>query len=230
MVINKVRSDSEKEKRKKKKLGSTWLISIWLNAEQNDPPPSPTPTPADLNLRTSCTYLAVFIREFFLVCVALVMPFLALVDRVLREPVSLLVRAWDSWSKGCEFESRQERQVNFLPQCQRCVLTVFRCPFHPRGTAVARKRPRSFFSKSAGGRWHLTRTRLWPNEVGVGWLPRCPDIDWKPIRKRAHTQLVWKHSATVVTVDWLGAVRVELVCTSSSTLFKRKRKKAKGRE
>ena len=29
---------------------------------------------------------------------------------------SLLVRAPDSWSKGCEFESRQERRENFLLQ------------------------------------------------------------------------------------------------------------------
>ena len=39
-------------------------------------------------------------------------------------------------------------------------------------------------AKSAGGRLHLnTHT---PNQVGVGWLCRCPGIAWEPIRKRAH--------------------------------------------
>ena len=46
---------------------------------------------------------------------------------------SLLVRwrAPDSWSKGCESESRQERRENFLLQSQLCVLTLIRCPLHP---------------------------------------------------------------------------------------------------
>ena len=56
----------------------------------------------------------------------------------------LLVRAPDSWSKGCEFESRQERRENFLLQSQLCVLTRIRYSFQPRVTTVARKRPRSF--------------------------------------------------------------------------------------
>ena len=33
---------------------------------------------------------------------------------------SLFVRAFDSWSKGCEFESRQERRKNFFSS-QLCV-------------------------------------------------------------------------------------------------------------
>ena len=39
------------------------------------------------------------------------------------------------------------------------MLTLIRCPFHPRVTAVARKRPRSFY-KSAGGRLHLNTHTL----------------------------------------------------------------------
>ena len=66
---------------------------------------------------------------------------------------SLLVRAPDSRSKGCEFESRQERRENFLLQNQLYVLTFIRCLFHPRITAVARKRPRSFCQKC---RWQVT--------------------------------------------------------------------------
>ena len=66
---------------------------------------------------------------------------------------SLLVRAPDSRSKGCEFESRQERRENFLLQNQLYVLTFIRCLFHPRITAVARKRLRSFCQK---WRWQVT--------------------------------------------------------------------------
>ena len=47
----------------------------------------------------------------------------------------------------------------------------------------------------------VTGQRL-PNEVGVGWLCRCPGIVWEPIRKRAHTQLVRKHSITVISARW----------------------------
>ena len=66
---------------------------------------------------------------------------------------SLLVRAPDSRSKGCEFESRQERRGNFLLQSQLCVLTLILCPFHPRVTAVACKRPRSIRQNC---RWQVT--------------------------------------------------------------------------
>ena len=54
--------------------------------------------------------------------------------------------------KGCEFESQQERLENFLLQDYLCVVTLVRCPFHPRVTAVTRKRPRSFCQKF---RWQV---------------------------------------------------------------------------
>ena len=66
---------------------------------------------------------------------------------------SLFVRAPDSRPKGCEFKSRQEQRENFLLQSQLCVLTLIRSPFHPRVTAVARKRPRPFCRKC---RWQVT--------------------------------------------------------------------------
>ena len=66
---------------------------------------------------------------------------------------SSLVRAPDSSSKGCGFESRQERRENFLLQSQLCALTLFRCLFHSRVTAVARERPRSFCQKCM---WQIT--------------------------------------------------------------------------
>ena len=52
--------------------------------------------------------------------------------------------------------SLQERRENFLLQGQLSVLTpssVFRYPVHPRVTAVARKRPRSFCQKCG---WQVT--------------------------------------------------------------------------
>ena len=42
---------------------------------------------------------------------------------------------------------------NFLLQSQLYVLTLIRCPFHPRVTAVAHKRPRSFCQKCG---WQVT--------------------------------------------------------------------------
>ena len=60
---------------------------------------------------------------------------------------SLLVRASDSRSRGCEFEFRHAGEAG-----RTGVLTLIRCPFHPRVTAVARERPRSFCQKC---RWQV---------------------------------------------------------------------------
>ena len=62
---------------------------------------------------------------------------------------SSVVRAPDSWSKGRGFESLLGRWENFLLRGRLSVLTLF----HPRVTAVARKRPRSFYQKR---RWQVT--------------------------------------------------------------------------
>ena len=56
---------------------------------------------------------------------------------LLNSVLLLLVGAPDSWSKGCEFESWQERWENFLFQSYLCVLTLIWCLFHPPVTAVA---------------------------------------------------------------------------------------------
>ena len=66
---------------------------------------------------------------------------------IIRGGVSSVVRAPDSWPKGRGYESLLERRENFLLQGQLSVLTLFRYPFHPRVTAVARKWPRSFCQK-----------------------------------------------------------------------------------
>ena len=57
------------------------------------------------------------------------------------------IASWLERRKGCEFESRQERREDFLLQSQLCLLTLIWCPYQPRVTAVARKRPRSFCQK-----------------------------------------------------------------------------------
>ena len=59
----------------------------------------------------------------------------------------------DLWSKGCEFEAWQKWWENFLLQSHLCTLTLIWCLFHPHVTAVARKRPRSFWQKC---RWQVT--------------------------------------------------------------------------
>ena len=82
------------------------------------------------------------------------------------------------------------------PQSKLCVLILIQCPFHTCVTAVACKRPRPFCQKC---RWQVTPKHA---KVGVGWLCCCAGIVWEPIRKRAHTQLIREHSATVVSAHW----------------------------
>ena len=66
---------------------------------------------------------------------------------------SSVVRAPDSWLKGRDFESLQERRENFLPQGRLSVLTLISVSVLPRVTPVARKRSRSFCQKY---RWQVT--------------------------------------------------------------------------
>ena len=98
----------------------------------------------------------------------------------------LLVRAPDSSSKGCEFESRQERREIFLLHSQLCVLTLIRCPFHPRVTTVACKRPWSFCQKC---RWQVTPEYAYTfHPVNMEWADYAAvKAVLEPIRKRAHT-------------------------------------------
>ena len=67
---------------------------------------------------------------------------------------SLLVRAPDSWSKGYEFVSRQDRRENFLLQRNFFVLTLIRYPFHPMLPQWHVKDP-GHSAKSESGRLHL---------------------------------------------------------------------------
>ena len=111
---------------------------------------------------------------------------------------SLLVRVPDSWSKGYEFESRQERLESFLLQSQLCVLTLIRCPFHPPVLPKWHVKDPCHSAKSAGGRLHLnTHTPLTHRRRSGLTMPL-----WEPIRKRTHTQLVREHSATILSARW----------------------------
>ena len=59
-----------------------------------------------------------------------------------------------------------EAAENFLLQSQLCVLTLIQCPLHPRVTAVACKRPWSFYQKCM---WQITPKHtcihLWPTKL-----------------------------------------------------------------
>ena len=79
------------------------------------------------------------------------------------------------------------------------VLTLIRCPFHPRVTAVARERLQSFCQKC---RWQVTPKHAytldptkseWADYAAV--QAKCGNL-----RKRSHMQLVREHSATFVSV------------------------------
>ena len=72
----------------------------------------------------------------------------------------LLVRAPDLLSKGCEFESRQERLENFLLQGQLCVLTLIRCVRPIPVLSHWHVKDPGHSAKSAGGSY--TYTRMYP--------------------------------------------------------------------
>ena len=82
--------------------------------------------------------------------------------------------------------------------------------------------------------YNLTCVHPWPNEVAAGWLSCCPGIVWEPIQKRAHTQIVSEHSATVVSarwdsVDWSWHKKRNY-CAWANLQLKKKKKKSAGGE
>ena len=72
-----------------------------------------------------------------------------------------------------------EQRDHFLLQSQLCVLTLIRCPFHPRVTAVARKRPRSFCQKC---RWQFASENAYTldpaKQEWVDYAPLWEPINW----------------------------------------------------
>ena len=79
---------------------------------------------------------------------------------------SSVVRAPDSWLKGCRFQSLQERQENFYSRVNFLCWLLFRYLFRPHVIAVALKRP-GHSAKSAGGRLQLN-THV-PYICGFAW-------------------------------------------------------------
>ena len=82
-------------------------------------------------------------------------------DNMCESRDSLLVRAPDSGSTGCGFESGQERRENFLLQSQLCVLTLIRCPFRHLVLPQWHVKDPVHSAKCTGGWLHLnTHTPL----------------------------------------------------------------------
>ena len=117
---------------------------------------------------------------------------------------SMLVRVWDSRSKGCKFESQQKRWENFLLESQLCVLTLTQSLFNPCVTAVACKRPRSFCLKC---RWQVTPRHTYTHDpMKSGWADYATvQADSGTVQtypESSPTQLVRDHSSTVVSARW----------------------------
>ena len=131
---------------------------------------------------------------------------------------SLLVRALASWSEGCKFKFWQERQENFLLQCQLCVLTLIQCPFHPRVTAVVHKRPWSFSQKC---RWqvNLNTHTLLTQQTRIGLtmlLSRHSVGTYQETSSHATRQVTLGHCrlSSLSCCGLILAWRVELVCVN----------------
>ena len=70
-------------------------------------------------------------------------------------------------------------------------------------------------------------------QVGARCLRHCPGIVWEPIRKRAHTQLVMEHSATVVSARWATGTDSGIksgISVRELISISKKKKKKKGAE
>ena len=124
------------------------------------------------------------------------------------------------------FQPRQVQRENFLLQSELSVLTLYQCPFHPLVTAVACKRPQSFCQKC---RWQVSPKHTYSLDLmKLEWAYYAARHSVGTFQeKRAHTQLIRKHSATVVSacwaiVDWSWPKKVELVCARWSPLRKMK--------
>ena len=130
-------------------------------------------------------------------------------------------RASDSWSKGCEFEFRQERWENFLLRSELTVLTVIQCPFHPRVTAVARKIPRSFCQKC---RWQVRPKPLTQRSRRGLTMP----LSWHSVRTYQETSSsgnTQSQSSQLTEPLWSDpGLQMELVCASYSPLKGQKKK------
>ena len=115
-----------------------------------------------------------------------------------RSRDSLLV---ERRTRDRKVESREERRETFLLHGELPMLTLIRCPFNPVLPQWHVKDP-GYSGESADGSLHLnTHTSLTQRSPsGLTVLSRHSVGTYQG--KRAHTQLVKKHSATVVSARW----------------------------
>ena len=98
-------------------------------------------------------------------------------------------------------------------------------------------RPQSFCQKC---KWQVTPKHapkyiyFWPNKVGVGWLCRCPGMVWEPVWKRAHTQLVRKHtwpqSSQLAEPLWTDSGTKSGISVCELNSISKRKEKSAGRE
>ena len=92
---------------------------------------------------------------------------------------------------ACWLERRtRDRKVassNFLLQSQLCVLTLIQCPFHPRVTAVARKRSRSCRQKVQVTPKHAFTLDLWKSELAdyAAIQAECGNLSRKELTRKS---------------------------------------------
>ena len=117
-------------------------------------------------------------------------------------------------------------KLNFV-----CVL-FNRCSFHPRVTAVARKRPRSFCQKCS---WQVTPKHTyildptkseWADYAAV--QAECADLSGNELTRNLSGNIRPQSSQLAEPLWTEPGIRVELVCASLSPLQKKKKKSAGG--
>ena len=146
---------------------------------------------------------------------------------------SLLVRAADLWSPGCEFESWQEQRENFLLQSQLCELTLIWRPFHHCVTAVAHKRPQSFCWKC---RWQVTpkyaytldQTKSeWADYATIQAL--CGNLSGNELMCNSWGN-TWSQSFQITEPLWTDPGLKSGISVREQISTKKKKKKSTGRE
>ena len=134
---------------------------------------------------------------------------------------SSVVRAPDSWLKGRGFESLLERLENFFSRVDFLCWLLFRYPFHPRVTTVARKRSRSFCQKC---RWQVTAKHAYTLRM---WLCMKWHGAWlygvhRTCAETAAVSCSTSHASAVSTpLRWIFKKRAIKASHSCRTAYKR---------
>ena len=139
-------------------------------------------------------------------------------------------RAPDSWSKGCEFESRQERRNNFLLQGYFLCWLLF-------GVHSASVLPRWYVrdtdhsAKSAGGRLHLNTHTFWTqwnrSELTMLSSHSMGTYQGNELTRNSSGTLGYSCLSSLSHCWLILAQKSDLMCPSRSPLKKEKKKKKK---